>query len=340
MFSTHRQRRCHAIWVALPDYDSTAPGKTMRELLQALRKHYDDCKNEEAQVRTLQGDLQLMRSRKEIVCCHGTNEGTALRYRRSPQVALPVHLDDLQHGLLQQGVPQDLVREFLHRLQNADSYFRLQPGCFLTVPDTVLLTPNARPDPTIQSEIILAIRQRCVLKACYRTRGETTARERWLHPVGVMLRGPQHYLVAYDQADLKQSQQMARVYAIQRLEDVVALTDTVCALPDPSQTVEQLAKTQGLANFVQNTTPVTVKLLARGYVCTLLQENRISPNQTVNVDAQGHTAVVTFTTTLSGTLYRWLLGFGDKVEVLEPNELRTTMASQARSLAEQYQGIS
>ena len=41
----------------------------------------------------------------------------------------------------------------------------------------------------------------------------------------------------------------------------------------------------------------------------------------------------------SGTLYRWLLGFGDKVEVLKPESSRSAIAWQASSVTEYYKDI-
>lgn len=43
MFSTHRHARCQALLNALPPHDSPQPGKTMRELLALLDRHYRDC---------------------------------------------------------------------------------------------------------------------------------------------------------------------------------------------------------------------------------------------------------------------------------------------------------
>ncbi len=50
-------------------------------------------------------------------------------------------------------------------------------------------------------------------------------------------------------------------------------------------------------------------------------------------------AIVTAKLMQSGTLYRWLLGFGDKVEVLAPESLRRAIAWQAYSVTDYYEDI-
>lgn len=341
MFSTQRHNRCQAILLSLPHHDSAKDGKSMRELLGMLADYYGECKNDEARVRAIQNDLKQLREAHEIVGETGGGERTALRYRRAPQERLPcgnINQDDLYHDLLQRGISPDLAADFIQRVQRPHTYYELPPEQFVAVPDTLRLTPKHQPDATLQDEILKALRQRCVLNASYRKPGSRQADARLLHPLGVLLRGPQHYLIAYDEKDLDQPKPSAKMFLLLRLEDVAALVHAPARLP-PGVTVARLVREQGLADFVRDATPVTVKLRVWDYVLRLLDDHQIAPNQTFRREAGGKSAIVTAKVTQSGTLYRWLLGFGDKVEVLAPKSLRLAIAWQAYSVTDYYEAI-
>lgn len=312
----------------------------MRELLSMVADYYGECKTEEAKIRALQGDLKLLREENEIVCDPSTGEGTTLRYRRAPQEPLPtgnINLDDLYQDLVQRGISADLASDFVQRVQHPSSYFDLPPEQFVSVPDTVRLTPTQSPDPTIQGEILKALREQRVLKATYRKPGVEVLPDRFLHPLGVLLRGPQHYLIAYDQNDHGREKPPAKMFLINRLEDVAVL-DEPSKVP-AGVTVADLVRKEGLADFVRDPSLVTVKLRVWDYVLRLLQDNQIAPNQTFAMEEDGESAIVTAKVMQSGTLYRWLLGFGDKVEVLQPESLRRAIAWQAYSVTDYYEDI-
>lgn len=342
MFSTHRHARCQAIVHSLPSFDSPKPGQSMRELLVLLAEHYRSCANEAARVRALQNDLKSLRDAHEIVCDSQTGEGTTLRYRCAPQEQLPtgnVNLDYLYQDLVQRGIARDLARDFVQRVrQHPRSYYDLPPEQLVTVADNVRLTTKKQPDATVQDEILRALQQGRVLKACYRKPEATQAEERFLHPLGVLLRGPQHYLIAYDTKDLQQASPPAKMFLIHRLEDALMLEDRPSRLP-AGASVARLVREQGLADFVRDPKPVQLKLRVWDYVLRLLEEHQIAPNQTFRREADGDSAIVTAKVLPSGTLYRWLLGFGDKVEVLKPKSLRHAIAWQASSVTEYYHDI-
>lgn len=340
MFSIHRQNRCQAILLSLPNYNSAKPGKSMRELLAMLYGYYEDCKSEEARVRALQNDLKSLREANEITCDPAPGERTALRYRRALQDHLPignVNLDDLYQDLIQRGISAELAADLVQRVQHPSSYFDLPSEQFVSVPDTVRLTPTQAPDPTIQGEILKALREQRVLKASYRKPGSDLSPDRYLHPLGVLLRGPQHYLIAYDEIGLDQEPPTAKMFLINRLEDAAVLDEPSRVPADV--TVADLVRKEGLADFVRDPCLVTVKLRVWDYALRLLQENQIAPNQTFAVEEDSESAIVTAKVMQSGTLYRWLLGFGDKVEVLQPESLRRAIAWQAYSVTDYYEDI-
>src|SRR6185369_1872224 len=254
-FSNQRQNRCQAILLALPNHSSPQYGKSMRELLVMLADYYGDCKNEDSKARSLQNDLKHLRDEGEIVCDPSSGEGTTLRYRRAPLESLAtgnVNLDDLSQDLIQRGVSADLVADFVRRVQHPASYFDLPPEQFVSVPDSVRLSPVRPPDPTIQDEILTALREKRVLNASYRKPDTDQSSGRRLHPLGVLLRGPQHYLIAYDEKDLDRENPPAKMFLINRLEDSAALNEPSNA--PPNVTVADLVRKEGLADFVRNPT--------------------------------------------------------------------------------------
>ena len=312
----------------------------MRELLGILSDYYNECKTEEARVRALQNDLKQLREDNEISCDPPAAEGTTLRYRRALQESTStgnINLDNLLQDLIVRGIPADLASDFVQRVRHPTTYFDLPQEQFVSVQDTIRLTPANLPDPTIQDEILRALREQRVLKATYRKPDSEQANDRHLHPLGVLLRGPQHYLIAYDGNDLGKEKPPAKMFLINRLEDAAVL-DEPSRVP-PNVTVADLVRKEGLADFVRDPSLVIVKLRVWDYVLRLLQDNQIAPNQTFKLEKGGESAVVTAKIMQSGTLYRWLLGFGDKIEVLAPDSLRRAIAWQAASVTDYYEEI-
>ena len=335
-YSTHREERCQALFQALPD--NAKPGKTTHELLGSLSDHYCDCKNDDTRLRTLQQDLKHLRENGDIVCDSTPGRGSTLRYRRAPQETAPtgnVNLEYLYQDLIDRGISAKLAADFVRQVQHPASYYDLPEAQFVSVPETVRLTPNLPPDPTIQAEIVQALNQRCVLKAFYRKPGDQPPTGRRLHPLGILLRGTLHYLIAYDEKDFGPEKPPAKMFLINRLEDAAVLPDEPAKIPAEAS-VADLVRKEGLADFVHDPGLVTVKLRVWDYLLRLLQENRIAPDQTFDREKDGDSAIVTARLMLSGTLYRWLMGFGDKVEVLEPESLRRAIARQACKVTDCY----
>lgn len=341
-FSTHRSQRCAAICHLLPDAESSQPGRSAQELLQKLGDEYSECRSDVARLRALQRDLKQLLEDEAIVCSQISGEGRTLRYKRAAQEALTEdqgNLLDLKSHLQHLGLPPRLVEDILQRVRAPGSFLDLPTSHFLTVPDTVQLAPRKATDRELQAEIIKALRHQYVLKAVYRSARDAQARERRLHLVGLIRRGPQFYLVAYDEKNLDEPNPPAKLYKVQRLEDAVALEGEV-ARPLPEPTLEQLALKHRIAEFAYDTTPVTITLRVWDYARDVLEENALSADQRFTLDPKdGDAALVTATVIQSGTLYRWLLGFGDKLEVLAPPALRAAVAWQAAGATEFYEDV-
>jgi predicted DNA-binding transcriptional regulator YafY len=301
-------------------------------LLQKLRDEYSECSSHDARLRALQRDLKQLLDDEAIVSGREPGEGKTLRYKRAAHEAITFdnsNLRELQANLQQLGLPARLIDDILRRVRAPDSFFDLPSSQFITVPDTVQLAPKKATHPDLQGEIIKALRHKCVLKAVYRSASDEEARERRLHLVGLIRRGAQFYFVAYDEKNLAEPQPPAKLYKLQRLEDALALEgETARPLAEP--TLEMLVVKYRIAEFAHDTKPVMMKLRVWDYVRDLLEENTLSPDQITSPDPEDEdAALVSATVIQSGTLYRWLLGLGDKLEVLEPPGLRNAIAGQA-----------
>ncbi|HRO36957.1 WYL domain-containing protein [Thauera sp.] len=68
----------------------------------------------------------------------------------------------------------------------------------------------------------------------------------------------------------------------------------------------------------------------RGYVASLPRECSLSARQRIEDEDEDSDFELRVTATVpaTGQLLRWLLGCGDKLQVIEPAELRTVMAAQ------------
>ncbi len=342
MFSNHRSRRCTEICQLLPTTESKSPGLSAKELLRKLQNEYNDCSSDSARLRSLQRDLKQLVEDQLIVPIHVRGEGKMLRYKRLERdefVPDNPNLHELNNQLQQLGLSSFIINDILQRVREPDSFLNLPAQQFLTVPDTVLLSSAKKTDKILQDEIINALRHNWILKATYMGTSDTEARDRRLHLVGVIRRGAQFYLVAYDEQDLNQNKPPAKLYKFQRLDDALALEGEP-SRPLPKPTLEDLALKYRIAEFSYDTKPVFLKLRVWNYVRRLLEENCLSPDQSITDDPNDkEAAIVTATVIQSGTLFRWLLGFGDKVEVLEPFDLRSAVAWQAAGITDYYEDI-
>ncbi len=94
---------------------------------------------------------------------------------------------------------------------------------------------------------------------------------------------------------------------------------------------------QGQADF-GNGGQVKLVLRVRGYVAGLLRDCPLSKDQTIEDEPEGSPFELRICATVPGTgqLFRWLLGCGDKAEVIAPADLRETIGAQAAKTAELY----
>jgi predicted DNA-binding transcriptional regulator YafY len=182
-------------------------------------------------------------------------------------------------------------------------------------------------DENLVATIYQALFEGKRLKARYRPKGEESAREYEVNPLGLVLADNIPYLVAtlWDYRDVKQ-------LPLPRFESVV-LQDEPVTPPQGFSLQEYL--NSGEFSYRQSDERITLKLRMAEDRALHLKETRLHPDQ-VWADVGDGTVEITAQVHDSLQLRFWLNGFGADVEVLEPLELREEFAGQARQLARYY----
>lgn len=329
-----RDERFLAILTLLPPAKGGREGMSAQQLAERLNtEHFPSAAGLKARIRALQRDLKTLLNTGEVV----VEEANAkpLRYFRIAADVVSKRKTRARARLEELNLPVELIGRFNTAKDNPTSFFDLSGKEFLLVPDSMQLKPNQNIDPVFQSEIIRALSGNRQIKLTYRKPEAEEDKDYCLHPLGVVLRWPRYYLIAFDGKDLAANEEIPKLYLFNRIVDAAALNDAR-RLPE-GYSLNSVAVNLKLAEFVRDATEETVRIRVWGYVRDLLRENRIANNQNVSDDPDdAEAAIVTFSLTLSGTFRRWLMGFGDKLEVLEPEHLRHSCAVQAAKVAALY----
>ena len=152
-----------------------------------------------------------------------------------------------------------------------------------------------------------------------------------LNPLGLFLRNQVSYLVAskIDTEDL-------RSFALHRMSNAEK-TSKQAVHPKDFDFQEYITEHHILSNITgkKSFEPIQLKFIADKWVATHLSESRLSEDQKIErIDEEN--SKITATVQETEQLFWWLLGFGARVEVLEPIELRKKMADSIKVLAEKY----
>jgi predicted DNA-binding transcriptional regulator YafY len=182
--------------------------------------------------------------------------------------------------------------------------------------------PVARIDPDIAATIATALKASCRLKICYRSRGAAIGTPRIIEPYGILI-GIRRYLVAKPIGDTGP----LRSYVAERIESAELISESF--VRDPSFDINRHAqKAFGAFQNELEDGEVIWKFKpaaaehARAFIFhpTQTQEDQPDGSLLVRFRASGHLE-------MCWHLYMW----GDQVEVLEPDALRTMVERYQRS---------
>lgn len=302
------------------------------QLLELLFTHYADHASPKARFRAIQRDLgELVDSERIQVVNRGCKP---LRYCRfkdeatSDLLRLEYEKATLRTAI-KDALPAGRLDKVWQHVLKDDNNLGLGEDKLRIVTDTLRLTPAAIADGVLECVLeALALSQ--TLSASYKdAKGDRT--QPVLHPQALLQRGPRIYLYALKNDEAEP----LRMYALHRFTKMAVNEDTARQAKDFD--LQKLIDS-GQADFGGGEM-IDVVLRARGYVAELLMDCPLSATQEFVDDAgSGFEIRVSASVPATGQLFRWLLGCGDKVEVLEPPPLRQMIAAQSAKAAALYKG--
>lgn len=253
----------------------------------------------------------------------GMDAPTALAFRLAQEYVTPL-------------LPQATLRHLAGHFRRAEELlaghrsnrFRLWPDkvCAITRGPTLL-------HPVIPSGVQTAVEQALSddrqLQVVYRAKDATEPKQYVVHPCGLVLRDGMLYLIGTlkDYSDL-------RHLALHRMTAAQVL-DAPTRQPK-GFTLRRYVRDEQFFSYPLQGTVVRVDVLFEPKAAVHLSERPLARDQRLTVWRDGRTRLqATVKDTLE--LRWWLLGFGDKVEVLAPKSLREEFAAIARRMAAQYQ---
>ncbi len=203
------------------------------------------------------------------------------------------------------------------------------------VPDTLRLQP-VKLEPGVLCAVLDALAQRCAIQVSYLDAKSKLSTPK-LHPQALVQRGPIPYLIA-----LKNDEEAPlRLYALHRMNKAEALVGT------PTRKAKGFDLDQAIANGLvdfghkdnRQTNTIDLVLRVRGYMTALLAACPLSQEPTFEKEPEGSgfDCQVRAKVLQTGQLFRWLIGAGNNIEVLEPTELRQSIAEHIAKMNSIYQ---
>lgn len=319
----------------LPLAGGNRKGLTARGLIERLgRDHYPGGPESGKEIRKVQRDLgDLIEQERVVRADPPTRPPTYLRTRADDEEVLDTfewsRLVENFAAYLEAIVPERRLDAALRRLQDRfHGGIHLPEDRFRVIPDNLRLLP-AEFHPQVLTAILEALVQDKAIQAVYRDRAGTQTRP-VLHLQAALQRGPRFYVYALK----NEEEQPLRMYALHRFTSAAVLDQPVRRAPrfDLDQAIAT-----GQADF-NNGEMQPLVILVRGYVTELLRDCPFARRQVVIDEPEGSdfAARVTATVPITGQLFRWLLGCGDNLKVLEPESMARALASQSAKIAALY----
>lgn len=301
-------------------------------LLDRVAEHFKAHTSPNARRRAIQRDLEELVGAGAIEAVNPG--GKPLRYRRTHERddTDPYVWDYARRAmrnLVESALPIRRLETLWPQLLDPQNGFALGEDRLRIVSDTQRLLPAAIRNGVL-ADVLEALACSRTLKVGYRDNaGKVT--QPTLHPQGLLQRGPRLYLFA-----LKNDEnEPLRMYALHRMTRSAVNEEAARLMPgfDLQTLIES-----GQADFAGNK-HFDLRLRARGYVAELLRDCPLAEGQRIEDEPDGSPfdVVVQATVPATGQLLRWVLGCGDKVEVLEPAALRQVVIAQTAKAAAIYQ---
>ena len=303
----------------------------VRVLLARLAHEYTSSKGATARIRMLQRDLdELVRQEHIAVVNPATKPFRYCRISPYSDDAIAREFTIRQiHAACSELIQDAPLSTLLDRFGSTLSDSLLPMDRIRILSDGLRLVP-ASVRPGVMSAVLEALVRGTTLSVAYRdAAGKRTFP--LVHPQALLQRGPRIYLYALKEDE----EQPVRQYALNRI--IRATVGSADAKIQRDFHIDEAIRS-GIADFASGE-HVLLTLRARGYVAELLHDCALGPDQKFvdePVDSDFDVCVSAVVPN-TGQLLRWLLGCGDKIEVLTPVELRNVIRAQAVKAAQLYE---
>jgi predicted DNA-binding transcriptional regulator YafY len=322
--------RQHRILQLIPK----APRKITIEQIAKLMKQ-DGCR---ATTRTLRRDLQDLSAIHPLVCDKARPQGWS--WARGAAPLLPPTLDPdtaLAFTLLAQLAAPALPPRTLAHLE---PYFAQAKRILENGPSAALrrwsekirVLPPGLPfapapiDPQIYGVVSQALLEERCFQARYQNARQQT-KEHVVHPLGLVLRDPQRYLVC----TVRDGQPPIQL-ALSRIR-AATLLDETRTLPEGFKLDEFLGR--GELDVLLAPEPIRLRFRITREAGGFLFDSRFADDQRIRPDGE-EWLLVEATALSTRELRRFLLGFAPHIEVLAPVQLREELRVAARRLLEKH----
>jgi len=164
----------------------------------------------------------------------------------------------------------------------------------------------------------------------YLTLGTKQPKSRIIEPYFIQPASYEHgnYVIAHCQLARK-----IRTFKIERIQDIKLLEDHY-VIPEDFDANKYLGAAWGITVYGK---PETIKLKFNPIIGSIARETTWHSSQESKMQPDG-SAIVTFKVPITTELESFILGWGDKVEVLEPEKLRDKIAKMAEATLKIYEG--
>ena len=168
------------------------------------------------------------------------------------------------------------------------------------------------------------------LKITYRPLVATKAMERVIEPYYIEPAAPGHasYVIGY--CHLKDS---IRTFKVERIE-VAEITSEPYAVPPGFDANEYLGSSWGIVVVEEEVKTIRLKI-RDPEIMRIMGETVWHPSQVLEKQKDG-SMIMTMRVTDTYELLSWILGWGDKLEVLEPPEIREAVVETAEAVLDVY----
>lgn len=286
--------------------------------------------------RTIQRDLDDMSGRFPIAC---EKDGRTFRWSWKENAAIETlprlsvsqclalilarqHLGDLMPKFMLDEL-EPLIHAAERQLENTP--WKRWARLTAVAPQGFQLCPP-KIDPKVLGDVQHALAHRLRLTADYKSIGSEAAKTRTIHPLGLLTRGPVHYLISL----LPEYADQPRQLALHRMQATTVGTEACRELYGFSMNHYR----RHLA--INPRGKIRVRLHFRGTSADHLLGTPISKYQTWRPIPGEKKVEVCGTVEDDREFWRWLLSFGSEVEVMEPEHLRAEMAEEVRKMAVAY----